>query len=97
MGPGVAHMMKCGTGVVLVRRPGPRVAEVDALAGASGLHPEMVRRLLTLGLVDARAPDAPARLARAMRLRRDLGLNYAGAVLVCELLARIDDLETRTG
>jgi hypothetical protein len=37
------------------------------------LHPELVRRLLGLGLVDARAPDAPARLARAIRLRRDLG------------------------
>ena len=57
-----------------------------------------------LGLVEpaggtARAPlfprDAAARLARAMRLRRDLGLNYAGAVLACELLARIDELEER--
>ena len=34
-------------------------------------------------------------LARAARLRRDLGLNYAGAVLACELLARIDELEQR--
>ena len=39
--------------------------------------------------------DAAARLARAARLRRDLGLNYAGAVLACELLARIDELEER--
>ena len=30
-----------------------------------------------------------------MRLRRDLGLNYAGALLACDLLARIDDLEAR--
>jgi hypothetical protein len=30
-----------------------------------------------------------------MRLRRDLGVNYAGAVLASELLARIDDLEQR--
>jgi hypothetical protein len=37
--------------------------------------------------------DAAARLARAGRLRRDLGLNYAGAILACELLARIDELE----
>jgi len=41
------------------------------------------------------APDAAARLARTVRLRRDLGLNYAGAILACELLARIDDLEAR--
>ena len=36
-------------------------------------------------------------LARASRLRRDLGLNYSGAVLACELLARIDELEQRLG
>jgi hypothetical protein len=31
-----------------------------------------------------------------MRLRRDLGLNYAGAVLATELLARIEELEQRS-
>ena len=36
-----------------------------------------------------------ARIAAAARLRRDLGLNWAGAVLACELLARIDELERR--
>jgi hypothetical protein len=39
--------------------------------------------------------DAAARLARTMRLRRDLGLDYAGAILACQLLARIDELEAR--
>jgi hypothetical protein len=34
-------------------------------------------------------------LARVVRLRRDLGLNYAGAILACDLLTRIDELETR--
>jgi hypothetical protein len=34
-------------------------------------------------------------VARAERLRRDLGLNYPGAVLVCELLDRISELEAR--
>ena len=38
-------------------------------------------------------PDSAARVARAERLRRDLGLNYAGAVLVCELIDRIRELE----
>ena len=74
------------------------------LAREAGLHPELVLRFVRLGLLEPRrrhgaAPlfprDAAARLARAARLRRDLGLNYAGAVLASELLARIDELEER--
>ena len=82
--------------------PDPARLALEALARRAGLHPDMVRRLVALGLVQPsggsaaaplfRAEDAPL-LARAVRLRRDLGLNYAGAVLVCELLARIDTLE----
>jgi chaperone modulatory protein CbpM len=79
-----------------VRRPGsPDTLELEALAREAGLHPELVRRFVKLGLLGP-APfprDAASQLARAGRLRRDLGLNYAGAVLACELLARIDDLE----
>jgi chaperone modulatory protein CbpM len=77
---------------VLVRAP------IDVLAHDAGLHPDVVRRLVDLGLVDDRPPfppNAAAQLARAVRLRRDLGLNYAGAVLATELLARIDELEAR--
>ncbi|HYZ29203.1 MAG TPA: chaperone modulator CbpM [Thermoleophilaceae bacterium] len=72
-----------------------RIAAIEVLAQDAGLHPELVRRLIRLGAVEADAPDAAARLARTVRLRRDLGLNYAGAILACELLARIDELETR--
>jgi DNA-binding transcriptional MerR regulator len=92
-------------------RPGTRLATrgtalvaIETLAREAGVHPELVRRLIQLGLVEPRggtsaAPlfsrrDAPL-IARAARLRRDLGLNYAGAVLACELLARIDELEQR--
>ena len=77
---------------------------IDALADQSGLHRALVSRLIDLGLVRPTggtaaaplfAPGDAAMLARAVRLRRDLGLNYAGAVLACELLARIDELEAR--
>ena len=69
---------------------------VERLARESGLHPEVVRRLVRLGLVrPTYSPAAPALLARAARLRRDLGLDFAGAVLACELLARIDDLQAQ--
>jgi hypothetical protein len=74
--------------------------EVDALAREAGVHPELVRRLVALGLLDPpygrRFPrDAAPRIARAVRLRSDLGLNYAGALLAGELLDRIEQLEQR--
>lgn len=85
---------------------------IRALAHEAGLHPELVRRLVALGVIDTPSPragtparpgeaapllwrEASARLARAVRLRRDLGLNYAGAILACELLDRIEELEAR--
>ena len=73
----------------------PRMT-ADVLARESGVHPELVVRLVGMGLIDEPfTADQPAQLARAVRLRRDLGLNWAGALLACELLARIDELEER--
>ncbi|HEV7562874.1 MAG TPA: chaperone modulator CbpM [Solirubrobacterales bacterium] len=79
--------MAPGTAIVL--------ADPELLARRTGLHPELVRRLIRIGAVDPFAWDAAPRLARLVRLRRDLGLNYAGAVLACDLLARIEELEAR--
>jgi hypothetical protein len=72
-----------------------KVVAIEVLAHDAGLHPELVRRLIRLGAVELDAPDGAARLARIVRLRQDLGLNYAGAILASELLARIDELEAR--
>jgi hypothetical protein len=77
-------------------RTARRPASLDALAQEAGVEPGLARGLVSFGLVrEPFPPDAAAQMARAMRLRRDLGLNLAGAVLACELLARIDELETR--
>jgi hypothetical protein len=88
-----------GTGFALraVRPAASDSVELGALAREAGLHPDLVRRFVRLGLLDPPpfSRDAAARLARAGRLRRDLGLNYAGAVLACELLSRIQELESR--
>ena len=75
---------------------------LDEFAAAAGLHPDLVRRLVALGLVDA-ASDAAGRLwfppsqlaavARVQRLRAGLGLNYAAIGLVTDLLDRIAVLE----
>jgi chaperone modulatory protein CbpM len=79
--------------------------ELTALARQAGVRIVHVRRYLEFGLFEphpAEAAETPrfdprsaARVARAERLRHDLGLNYAGAVLVCELLDRISELEAR--
>ena len=99
----MATATRTGT-VTLVRRysgKGTALIELDVLAREAGLHPDVVRRLEQLGLVESSGTppryrrDAAARLAMAARLRRDLALNYAGAVLASELLARIDELEER--
>jgi chaperone modulatory protein CbpM len=91
-------------GTAVVRRQsaiGSRQVEIEVLAREAGLHPDLVVRFVRLGLLEPPGRtglfprDAAARLARAARLRRDLGLNYPGAVLAAELLARIDELEER--
>ncbi|HLV79184.1 MAG TPA: chaperone modulator CbpM [Chthonomonadaceae bacterium] len=76
----------------------------DDLARVTGLHPDMVRRLYSLGALEAEeewqgrplfAPAMLARLRRMLRLRRDLGLSWHGLGMVAELLERIDRLEAR--
>jgi DNA-binding transcriptional MerR regulator len=80
--------------------------ELTVVARQAGVKTVHVRRYLEFGLFEPDPtstaggsprfdPGSAARVARAERLRRDLGLNYAGAVLVCELLDRISELEGR--
>jgi chaperone modulatory protein CbpM len=90
---------------IVLRRPTDRrTATLEALSREAGLHPELVLRLVRLGLVEPIggteleplfAREAAAQLARAARLRRDFGIDYAGAVLATQLLGRIEQLERR--
>ena len=87
------------TQYVLVRRAG---LSPDAFAERTGLHPDLARKLVALGLLDARRgpggeilfePSAVAHAARIQRLRTGLGLNYSAIGLVLDLLDRIEKLE----
>lgn len=98
-------MTTAGTHAIVVRRTAHGTTiDVEVLATEAGVHPDVVRSLVRRGLLEPAggtlaAPvfrrEAAALLARAIRLRRDLGLDYAGALLAGELLSRIDALEAR--
>jgi chaperone modulatory protein CbpM len=86
-----------------VRALSTGLLSLDYFARRCGLHPELVRRFVTLGLVptvrDANGelwfdPAQVAAVARLQRLRATLPLNYAALGLVCDLLDRITELET---
>jgi len=75
---------------------------LEEFALMSGLHPDMIRRLVALGLIDADRDTAGdlwfsrgqlAALARVQRLRAGFALNYAAIGLVTDLLDRIAVLE----
>ena len=80
----------------------PRWLDLETYSRLTGLHPEAVRRLVALGLLevsrDARGelyfePSQVAAAARVQRLHSDLSLNYAAIGLVMDLLDRIAELE----
>jgi chaperone modulatory protein CbpM len=80
----------------------PRRYDLESFASATGLHPDLVRRFVALGLVDATRDAAgelwfsPAQLAAASRVQRlhaGLPLNYAAIGVVVELLDRIAELD----
>jgi chaperone modulatory protein CbpM len=77
--------------------------DLDHFAAAAGMHPELVRRFVTLGILDAScdpdgglwfAPSQLAAAARIQRLRAGFALNYAAIGLVTDLLDRIAALQT---
>jgi len=89
-------------GFIIQRTAAWRTLRLEEVAARCGLHPVLVERFVTLGLIDPVEreakqfdPEVVLRLQCAMRLRRDLGLSYNGAALALELLDRIEALERR--
>jgi DNA-binding transcriptional MerR regulator len=75
---------------------------MEEVARRCALHPELIRRLMALGLIDPVdgsteffPPEVTLRIQRILRLRRDLGVNYNAVALILDLLDRIDTLEAR--
>lgn len=75
---------------------------LDSYAHITGVHPDLVRRLVALGLLevtrDARGdlwfdPSQVRSLARVQRLHLGLSLPYSSLGLIIDLLDRITDLE----
>lgn len=76
--------------------------DLSTFARESGTHPDLICRLVALGLLDARQDPAGelwfsrgqlAALGRVQRLHAGLALNYAAVGLVTDLLDRIAALE----
>ncbi|HKN84787.1 MAG TPA: chaperone modulator CbpM [Pyrinomonadaceae bacterium] len=74
---------------------------LEAVADAVGVRPPLLARLIRLGVLESVGnevdePLLPTRavisLRRMARLRRDLGVNFAGAAIILELVDRIEGL-----
>jgi MerR family transcriptional regulator/heat shock protein HspR len=61
------------------------------------LHPELLRILEELGVVEIREqtirPRQMQRVYRMLRLRQTMGVNLSGAAVILDLLERIEALE----
>lgn len=86
----------------LIPAPRRERLRLEVFARATGTHPDLVRRLVALGIVDAErdragelwfTADEVGALARVQRLRAAFALNYAAVGLVTDLLDRIAVLQ----
>jgi DNA-binding transcriptional MerR regulator len=82
----------------------PLILSQETYARLTGVHPELIRRLVALDLLEATRdsrghlwfdPSQVAVMARIRRLRSGLSLNYSALALVLDLLDRIAELENR--
>ncbi len=75
------------------------------LAYRTGLHPELIDRFVSLGLIEFTGSTHDGEpifdsgviplVRRILRLRNQLGVNYAGIGVILELMSRLETLEAR--
>jgi len=101
-------MMEKKYAIVLMQRllketPGIGLEETACLCC---VHPDLIDRFVRLGLVDPLNPDQNKQewcfgqdtiniIRKIVRLRNQLGINYAGIGIVLDLLSRVEYLESR--
>lgn len=85
---------------------GGQYLNIKQIAELCGVHPEVIYRFVQLGLIEPVYGgmesdtwlfdvDVIPMVKKIIRLRNDLGINYAGVGVVLELLNRLEDLERR--
>ena len=82
-----------------------RYCTLGEVAYRAGLHPELVERFIRLGLIEQMErtgdgellfdPGVVPLIRRILRLRNQLGVNYAGIGVILDLMSRMEDLEFR--
>jgi len=94
--------MKTKTYEIAVVRTRRNMMPLEDAASRLGLHPDIVRRFVELGLLEPAEvtgaeimldPVALRRIGVIQHLRYDLGINLAGIGVILELLDRIDALQ----
>jgi chaperone modulatory protein CbpM len=80
--------------------PGDTHLRRDQIAEAFGITARRLDRLVELGLLEPETPGSDeftaasaARLGRMLRLRRDLGVNFAGAAVIVDLVERMQHIQ----
>ena len=82
---------------------------LNEIATQSRVHPEMIARFVRLGLIDPVVSltenedpgewifpaETVGRIRRILRLRYELGVNFAGIGVLLDLLSRLEKLESR--
>jgi chaperone modulatory protein CbpM len=84
---------------LIVLHPPRELLRLEEVASRAGLHPEIVRRFVDLGLIqpaDAPSaglmfdPEAVRRIRVIQHLRCDLGINLQGIAVILDLLERLN-------
>jgi len=80
--------------------------KIEDVAARCDLHPELIEKFVCLGLIDPVGRDPADEtwifdesvvpiVKKIVRLRNELGINYAGIGVVLDLLSRLEALEER--